>query len=298
MNLVLNGEEIPDFSNSQYENLILSMLNGTCIFVGAGISKLAGYKLWNELRDSLVNYFWDRRDTLSYLCSKNGILDYSRCQSLKNHENIIEAFDYLHSIDKGLFTSGIKDIFSSDDKKINNEIYQFLKKLDNGKNFFITTNIDKGFQKYLGLTDKDVSIYPNFCNPPKFITYLHGRIDKRDTWIFTSAQYIKGYEGDAPCMNYLKNIFNDHSVLFIGYGLREEEIRRAISLTDKTKTHYWLEGCFRGNIDYLKIRSITLKENFNIYLIPYYIDNKGFKLVCDVIDSLYKKISGKERNIK
>lgn len=298
LNLVPSSEEIPDFNTSQYENLILSLLNGTCIFFGAGISKLAGYKLWNVLRDALVDYFWDKRGTLPLLYRESGRLDYSMCENLKKHKNIIETFDYLYSIDKNLFTSGIKDIFYYDEKKINNEIYQVLKKLDNTKNIFITTNIDKGFETYLGLAYKDVSIYPNFCNPPKFITYLHGRIDKEYTWIFTRAQYIEGYEGNAPCMNYLKNIFNGHSVLFIGYGLREEEIKRAILLTGKTKTHYWLEGCCRNNRDYLKIRSIDLKENYNINLIPYFIDNKGFKLIYEVIDSLYKKITEKGRNIK
>ena len=299
MNLVPNSEEIPDFSTSQYENLISSLLNGACIFFGAGISKFAGYKLWDELRNALVDYFWDKKDTLSshYLRSSN--FDYSMCENIKNHKNIIEAFGYLRKIDKNLFISGIKGILKIDYKRNNNEVYQSLKKLDNGKNIFITTNIDNSFQTYLGLTDKDISIYPDFFNPPKLITYLHGRIDKEDTWIFTRAQYNKGYEGEALCMSYLKNIFKDRSVLFIGYGLREEEIVRAIYSTEKLKTHYWLEGYTRNNIDYLKIRSTTLRENYNIHLIPYYIDNRErSKLICEVIDSLYKKITKKERNLK
>lgn len=299
MIFVPSCEEIPDFSTYQYENLISSLLNGACIFFGAGISKFAGYKLWDELRNALVDYFWSKRDTLPshYLRSHN--FDYSMCENLKNHKNTIESFDYLYKIDENLFISGIKDIFKTDYKRNNNEIYQFLQKLDNGKNIFITTNIDKGFQTYLGLTDEDISIYPDFLNPPKLITYLHGRIDKEDTWIFTRAQYNKGYEGEAPCMNYLKNIFKDRSVLFVGYGLREEEIGRAIYSTEKLKTHYWLEGCTRNNIDCLKIRSTTLRENYNIHLIPYYIDNRErSKLICEVIDSLYKKITEKERNIK
>ena len=298
MNLVPSSEEIPDFSTSQYENLISSLLNGACIFFGAGISKFAGYKLWNELRNMLVDYFWHQRDNLPSHALKNNNLDYSMCENLKNHENIIESLDYLYKIDKNLFISGVKSIFS-DDKENNNEIYQFLKKLDNGKNIFVTTNIDKGFQRYLGLAEKDVSIYPNFCNPPKLITYLHGRIDKVDTWILTSAQYIKGYMGEAQCIKFLKNIFMDRSVLFIGYGLREVEIGRAICLTDKLNVHYWLQGCYRNNIDNLKIRSTTLRENYNIHLIPYYIDRRErFKLICEIIDSLYKKITEKERNIK
>jgi hypothetical protein len=299
LHFIPNFKEIPDFSASQYENLISSLLNGACIFFGAGISKFAGYKLWDELRNALVDYFWEKKDTLPSRYLRNQNFDHSMCENLKKCDSIIEAFDYLYRINKNLFISGIKDIFKIDSKKNNNEIYQFLKKLDNGKNIFITTNIDKGFQTYLGLTDGEISICPEFTNPPKLITYLHGRIDKEDTWIFTRGQYNKGYEGKAPCMNYIKNIFKNRSVLFIGYGLREDEIKRAIFSTEKLKTHYWLQGCTRNNIDSLKIHSTSLKENYNIHLIPYDIDNgERSELICEVIDSLYKKVTEKERNIK
>lgn len=284
------SEDVPNFDASQYENLILSLLQGTCIFIGAGVSKLAGYKLWAELKNAMIDYFWSKRDGLPFQNRSN--FDYSMCESLKNHKDIIETFDYLYYADKNLFNAGIKDIFYSDEMVVTNKIYELLNKLNNNKNFFVTTNIDRGLQKYLGLPDEGVSINPIFENPPKLIAYLHGRIDREDTWIFTTTQYSKGYiRENAPCMNYLKNIFDNFNVLFIGYGLSEPEITQAISLTTKRKTHYWLEGSRRNTEDYLKIRSTTLKENFNIKLIPYCIDDKGDELLYDVIDTLYKTIS-------
>lgn len=294
LNLTPDFKEMPDFSDSQYEDLILSLINGACIFFGAGISKFAGYKLWKELRDALVDYFWNKKGDLSSFYLSNHNFDYSMCENLKKH-NIIQAFDYLHSINSKLFITGIKDIFEMDSKDNNNEIYQFLKRLNNGKNIFITTNIDNGFQKYLGLPDKKISISPpNNINSPKLITYLHGRIDKENTWIFTTSQYNKVYEGKAPCMKYLKKVFRDRVVLFIGYGLREDEILRAINLTDKLKAHYWLEEYSRSNIDDLKIRSTSLRENYNIRLIPYCIDNRNrFELICEIIDSLYRNVTGR-----
>jgi len=286
---------MPDFSNYQYEDLILSLFNGACIFFGAGISKFAGYKLWTELREALVDYFWEKRNVLSSRYTGNKNFDLSLCENLKNHISLIESFDFLYNIDSKLFIDGIKGIFQKDSRTINNDIYYYLKKLDNGRNNFVTTNIDRSFQKYLEITDENISIYPDFFNPPKLITYLHGRIDKENTWIFTRAQYNRGYEGEGACKNYLKNIFMDRSVLFIGYGLREEEIVRAIYLTDKSKTHYWLEGYTRNNIDFLKIRSTSLKENYNIHLIPYCIDNRErHRIIFEIIDSLHKKINGKE----
>ena len=43
---------------------------------------------------------------------------------------------------------------------VTNKIYELLNKLNNNKNFFVTTNIDRGLQKYLGLPDEGVSINP------------------------------------------------------------------------------------------------------------------------------------------
>lgn len=281
---------IPHFNLPKHENLILSLQKGTCIFTGAGISKLAGYKLWEELKNEMVDYFWRNKAKLPF--EKRRKLDVSFCENLKTHWHIIETFDYLHILDSTLFISGIKDIFYVDSTKVSNTIYQILNKLNNGKNFFVTTNIDDGFQRYMGITDGKVSIHPNFHNPPRVISYLHGKIDLEDTWILTRSQYNKGYVETPPvCSNFLVDIFENYSVLFIGYGLREDEITRAISLTKKRKTHYWIEGSKRNVEDYLKIRSTTLKEIYNIVHIPYYIDLEGQELLYEVINSLHKMMT-------
>lgn len=130
-----------------------------------------------------------------------------------------------------------------DERKVSNEIFFYLNKLNNGKNFFITTNIDISFQKYLGLGDENISINPNFSNPPKLINYLHGRIDREDSWIFTTAQYNRAYNSNENgCRSFLQYIFETYNVLFIGYGLREDDIKRIIyltnELTNRRKTHF------------------------------------------------------------
>jgi len=293
--------KIFDFNLKQHKNLILTLLNGTCIFIGAGVSKLAGYPLWEELKTRMVDYFWLRKDKIPL--DKRNNLDLSMCESLKNHNNI-ETFDYLYSVEKNLFISGVKYIFNSADKQSNNRIFEALNKLNNGKNFFVTTNIDRGLEQYLGISKDDIYINPKFNVQPKLITYLHGRVDDSETWIFTTAQYSEGYNSDnAPCIKYLKDIFEKYNVLFIGYGLEEKEILRAIQLTNERKIpnerkiHYWLEASRRKNSDFLKIRSTTLKDNYNIDLIPYDIDQNGYESLYNVISTLYKAMSEKEGGI-
>ena len=84
---------IPDFSVPKYENLVLSLQKGTCIFTGAGISKLGGYKLWDELKNEMVDYFWMNKGKLPF--KKRRDLDLSLCENLKKHGDI-----YLRMLDK------------------------------------------------------------------------------------------------------------------------------------------------------------------------------------------------------
>lgn len=286
--------EIPDFNSSQYEGLIDTLQKGTCLFIGAGVSKLAGFKTWDELRTKMVEYYWTEKDKIPFF--KREKFDRSFCENLKKHENIIEAFDYLYNIDKDLFISGIKGIFEVDERHISNKVYELLKKLDNGKNFIVTTNIDKSLQKYWEIPDDRISISPIFTNPPKYINYLHGRIDFEETWILTQAQYNEGYSfKDNPCMNFLAHIFESYNVLFIGYGLREDEIMQAILKTGKRKLHYWLEPYSRNKRDFLEIRGTNLRENYNIMFIPYSIDKDDYEGLYNAIDLLSMAMTKKGR---
>ena len=284
------ASDIPDFGSEEYENLVNVLNKGTCVFFGAGVSKLAGYCLWEELRVRIVDYFWDNKNKI--LGANRMLFDLSLSKNLKNHTDTIEAFDYLYFLDKSLFYSGIKSIFYRDERNSSSKVYHELKKLNNGKNFFITTNIDTGFEKYLGITEEQIAIFPslNYMQIP-LLTYLHGRIDKEDSWIFTREQYNRGYIGNGmPCMNFLKNIFDNFSVLFIGYGLMDFEIKQAISLTKQRKEHYWLEASSRNEEDNLNIRGATLKKNYNIKLITYSVDNHGHDIALNVLNSLYSEI--------
>jgi len=287
---------IPDFYLPQYETLIYSLSRGTCIFFGAGLSQLAGYKSWVDLRKSMITYFWERRSEIPY--DRRKLFDYSSCEDLLNHENDIEAFTYLDYLSNALFVKGIKDIFYTDEQDSNNKIFSFLNRLNNGNNFYVTTNIDRGFQKHISLPDEHVSINPEFKNPPKIINYLHGRVDREDTWVFTRDKYNIGYIVDeSPCMKFLQSIFENYNVLFIGYGLREGDINRVISSTSRKKHHFWLEPSSRSKEGPLKIRSTCMRENYNVHLIPYFIDEEGYDLLLKTIEALSTVVSAKLRGI-
>ena len=64
----------------------------------------------------------------------------------------------------------------------------------------------------------------------------------------------------------------------------------AISKTDKKRQHYWVQPISRKNLDYLKIRSTSLKDTYNITVVPYSIDDSGHTAIYDVIESMIKMI--------
>lgn len=278
---------IPDFTKPKYHNLVDTIKNGTCVFFGAGVSKLAGYRLWDELKYEMINYFWENRKRI--ISQRKLELDFSLVQNLKKHPDIIEVFDCLYVLDKFLFNDGIKEIFSKDEKKEKPAIYHELGKLNNNNNFFITTNIDKGFERFLGIAKKRINVFPSFnSNDVPLLTYLHGIIDDSTTWVFTRNQYDSAYIIDSkPCTLFLKDIFEKYSVLFIGYGLMDFEIKQAISLTSKRKEHYWLEATSRSMTDHLSIRATTLQENYNIQLISYSVDGQGHSVILKLLNQLH-----------
>ena len=65
------SQKVPDFNSSEYEHLVNILEKGACIFYGAGISKIAGYKLWDELKVMMVDHFWNNRDLLDGENKKN-----------------------------------------------------------------------------------------------------------------------------------------------------------------------------------------------------------------------------------
>lgn len=284
------SDKMLDFTDIKYQNLIEILKSGTCVFFGAGISKLAGYRLWEELKYGMVDYFWGNRKKISFQNKIN--FDFSMTQNLKNHTDIIEAFDYLYFLDRNLFDDGIREIFTHDGKNENTAVYHELSKLNNKNNFFITTNIDRGFERYLGIDKNMTNVFPNFDNERMpLLTYLHGRIDDNSSWVFTRNQYHKAYLGESqPCTKVLKKIFERHSVLFIGYGLMDMEIKQAILMTSKRKAHYWLEATSRNTEDSLSIRATTLKENYNIELISYSIDGGGHYVAIDLLNRLHSAV--------
>lgn len=278
---------MPDFSSSEYVDLINGLDKGMCLFLGAGVSKLAGYKLWDELGKEMTKRFWNKKR-----------IEYSDMDALNklSHNEPITVMDFLYSKDQTLFEIILKEIFEEDNRNEDNRIYKSLRNFARIENtVFIQTNIDKGLQTNLGITDSDIQINPHLSFPPKLLNYLHGRIDKTNSWVFTTKQCDRNYLDDKnSIMKFLTEILETYNVLFIGYGLRDIEIQIALRkarLNGRIRKHYLLEDFHMNKATYIRIRATNLKVNFNIQLIPYVIESKGFEVLVNVINQLFNVLS-------
>jgi hypothetical protein len=301
-----NIPEIPDFSDPKYSVLIDSLINGTCIFIGAGVSKLAGYKLWKELANEMITIFWNNRKNLIIHSQKEQKLNYSTYELLKSHEDSIEVMEYLSCLDNALFTKAIKEIFETTTE--NPAIFKAFSPLaQRTRNFFIQTNIDGGLQRHLNISPEKISINPYFGAPlaPKKLSYIHGYIDDAKSWIFTRGQYNRNYlDLNSPIMKFLEPIFRTNNVLFVGYSLRDFEILQAISrarllVNQKDhKKHFLLEPFYGNKETLLQIKEVNYQNNYGITIIPYNIEKNDYNILLEVLGALNKVIIQKSSTIK
>lgn len=269
--------KIPDFSDPRYMNLVEGLSKGGIIFLGAGVSKLAGYKLWDELAMSLAEIFFREK-----------LISYSMNENLKKHDEPLKVMDYLISINVEQFRDAVTEIFDNDAAVEKKDIYQALAMLAKN-NCFIQTNIDKGLQNHLSIKDGDIGINPFLDLPPKRLNYIHGIIDRPDTWVLTTSRYNQIYHKDDGLEKFLINIFKDYTVLFIGYGLQDSELQIMLRKL-KNKRHYnlyLLERYFDGIKDKAAVEATNNRENYGIETIHFNIDKEGDVLLIKVIKQLY-----------
>lgn len=285
-----------NFEDTKYEELITTLINGTCVFLGAGVSKLGGYRLWNELAESMIGDYWNRRNEILDSETK---FNFSVRTYLLSCNSPIEVMDYLFSLNQTLFFEILGKNFNGVNEK--SEVYnKFNFLVKRVGSFFVQTNIDLGFQTNLNIGGDDVDINPEFSNTPKKLNYLHGKLGIKESLVFTRRQYDHNYLDEASAtMQFLVPIFKRYNVIFFGYSLRDFEILQAISKArinnQFSRTHYLFEPVYGYKLTEFEVKKTNIKNNFGIEIIPYNIEKTGYDLLLEVLDKVDVAISRKER---
>jgi hypothetical protein len=300
------------------EDLIASAKLGRLLpFIGAGVSKLAGAPNWQEFADGAYSQLVDKNVlTFADLEQING-------RSLSPRVRLSLAMDLAKS--SGVDIDFEKILHPKDwEKNINgNRIYKALWDLSDN---FVTTNYDLWLHRDVKeLSTQDVGIdtklntvdirfiddrnefWISELSVPgrKTVIHLHGSIKNPKQMVLSTIDYLGVYgdfsDGDSAressTHHFLKELFKNKDILFIGYQLDELEILEYLFLKEhqlgvakKTKPrHYILQPFFESEkklIDGLKVYFLKM----GVTLIPYFRDKKNYDQLIDHLEKLSKKI--------
>lgn len=202
----------------QFKRIIkASQTESLTFFVGAGVSKLSDAPKWSELIDAFSKELGRAKKS---------------CYSNEEYLSIPQMYYYSIGQNEDLYYDFINNCFGGK-KLIPNVIHKML--LDFNPRAFITTNFDdlletaasencQGF-KTVACDDEISEINGN-----RFILKLHGDLIHRNV-VLKEEDYLNYSEKFKLVETLLKSIFATNTVVFIGYGLNDYNIKLILNWT-------------------------------------------------------------------
>lgn len=280
------------------------------LFVGAGVSSLLGCPSWQELSSRILEKLrivgglnYADLDALSNLDLKKQI---SIAKSIAKKREISLNFEELLSPDKSP-DAEMRDlyraIFEINSVIVTTNYDRFLDEICQRSGIVISSEEPPMSQPPAATKGKiffkkeDLTVAK--LHEPGTILHLHGSVSDAESMVLTTSDYILHYQ-NAYIRDFLKALFETKVVLFIGYGLGEEEIleyalRKRELQTGKGKEdrHFWLYPLLtRNNLSCTHLRNY-FSENFGVQIVEYCIDQNGHEQLGEIIKDLANQLQGK-----
>lgn len=265
------------------------------IFFGAGTSMMIGCSSWEKLASDLIEK--------CFITNKNGetgltCINYKERETLskmKDPKKIITICQYV------LESNGSRDEFYSqieESLKPNQTLidkHNIYNELQGLRGLFITTNIDMHFDEKF--RPDQIVVRKEDFNPSNIDTsklyHIHGSLSDPSSVVITVKQYFDRYNDDL-FQTFLKTIFEEKVILFIGYGLSEFEVldflitKSKVSPTEEGK-HFILLPYFSGEETLVQFEEHYFSQ-MGITVIPYRKDEKGYVQLFDIIKEWNREI--------
>jgi len=125
---------------------------------------------------------------------------------------------------------------------------------------------------------------------PGTVTHLHGDVFNESQMIVSTADYLRHYDNEKVQF-FLKDLFSNKTVLFIGYGLGEAEIlehilRRAETGSDEARRErFSLQPFFKSEEPLYQRLSSYYKDSFGVHLVGFTMDEGGYGQLEQVIEN-------------
>ena len=284
-------KEIPDIPRE-----IIDAINNEklVVFIGAGVSRLVGCQSWWDLAKNLINKCSNIKDKKG-----NSVINYRERELLLQTNDSKKLITIAKTIlEDDIFYQEMKKALEPQEELLEKEdnVYDLIKSL---KGICITTNADKILHRYyiedkIKYDDLDFDI-DNIAN--KNLYQIHGRIDRKNSLVFTVDQYLERYsttrKENEKFISFLTEIFSNYVVLFIGYGVSEFELLDYIIVKTNTANrprHFLLNPYYKEEKKILECDNCYYNK-LNINVIPYSKDNLGYNQLTEVLKSWREKIT-------
>ena len=131
--------------------------------------------------------------------------------------------------------------------------------------------------------------YAKLLDEPGTVVHLHGAISKPETMIVTTKEYLEHYDHENV-QEFLGELFEKKTVLFLGYGLEESEIlehilRRGSVKTTADRRRFALQGFFRSQQPLYENLHSYYKKSFGVHLLGFVRDHTDYTCLEMIVKS-------------
>lgn|GEM_PF-2823173 len=258
-----------DVNNMIRDILRANEENKLAIFIGAGVSANSGFKSWWQI----VNKFNENKKYVD-----NGNKDYT-------DEEILKIPQFVYNEDPELYFKILEEEYNKL-PDATNPIINALLELQ--PNHIITTNYDRLIEQsiekqhiYGNTMYEDFSKYSRIINDTGFISAkkphyyikMHGDLEDRASIVLKEDDYLEFSTTHSLVETFVKSLFVNHTILFVGYGLKDNNLKLIMS---------WVNSFTRKNTErdstsryyYINVEDTELSKydkeyysNKNIYII-------------------------------
>jgi len=269
------------------DEIIEAGLSGDLVlFVGAGASMLLGLPSWSGLAYKVLD---DLR--------QNGFLNYSEIEQINGLDPKKQlSIAYAIAEDSGFNLDLVKHLTGESE---GDSIYKAINDIGCP---CITTNYDVLLSPRF-IENKDGSItaapenrvaekdkfFAKLLNEPGTVIHLHGAISKPQTMIVTTKDYLEHYDNENV-QEFLGELFEKKTILFLGYGLEEAEIlehilRRGSVSPTSDRRRFALQGFFQSQKPLYENLHNYYEKSFGVHLLGFVRDHDNYECLERIIKS-------------
>lgn len=281
---------IPELPQELLEE-IASDNSNVIVFIGSGVSRIGNIPSWKGLALKYLNDWYN---------SSDGSLSFDMYEQIKNKGplEILTMCSCHPSFKINTLDDKLTKHLSTEDRSLLEKTYGYLQDFQTG---YITTNYDNYLlQPYKKNQDEEalclklnkkleqiqeVSFDEFIKNQKNRVVFLHGSLkSKFQEPILTLKDYLEHYREYGSGRNFLKKIFLNKSIFFIGLGFTEFEIIQHIQPPpEATFKNYLLLGISEYEKS-TKEQYEKYYEILNIIPIFYNKTQKGYKQIVDILE--------------